>query len=156
MGFSLTELILVITLAHPVFCPVPTTSANRLPQPTLLPFSGCTAFTVLMVLFGCPTTHMASLSTSLFAYRIPYPGAIRKPCEFSWGHALFFHTVPSANTLVQWVNENAFASIVQARPCPTFGRPVRLRMAPSTTARYFSAYPSDSISRWTPCPPVVF
>jgi hypothetical protein len=26
--------------------------------------------------------------------------------------------VPSANTLVRWVNENAFASIVQARPCP--------------------------------------
>jgi hypothetical protein len=34
--------------------------------------------------------------------------------------------VPSANTLVRWVNENAFASIVQARPCPTFGRPVHL------------------------------
>ena len=25
---------------------------------------------------------------------------------------------------------NAFASIVQARPCPTFGRPVRLGVAP--------------------------
>jgi len=37
---------------------------------------------------------------------------------------LFFHTVPPANTLVRWVNENAFAPIVQARPCPTFGRPV--------------------------------
>jgi hypothetical protein len=43
---------------------------------------------------------------------------------------LFFHTVPSANTLVRWVNENAFASIVQARPCPTFGRPVHLRGGP--------------------------
>jgi len=43
---------------------------------------------------------------------------------------LFFHTVPSANTLVRWVNENAFASIVQARPCPTFGRPVHLRGSP--------------------------
>jgi hypothetical protein len=32
--------------------------------------------------------------------------------------------VPSASTLVRWVNENAFASILQARPCPTFGRPV--------------------------------
>src|SRR5271166_4538125 len=48
---------------------------------------------------------------------------------------------------------NAFASIVQARPCPTFGRPVRHGVAPSTTARYFSAYPSDSASRRTPCPP---
>ena len=49
--------------------------------------------------------------------------------QFSWGHALFFRTVPSAHTLVRWVDENAFASIVQARPCPTFGRPVHLRDA---------------------------
>lgn len=38
--------------------------------------------------------------------------------------------MPSANTLVRWVNENAFASIVQARPYPTFGRPVHLRGGP--------------------------
>ena len=40
---------------------------------------------------------------------------------------MFFHTVLSANTLVRWVNENAFAPIVRARPGPTFGRPVHLR-----------------------------
>lgn len=28
-------------------------------------------------------------------------------------------------------------------------------VAPSITARYFSSCPSDSTSRWTPCPPVV-
>jgi hypothetical protein len=39
-------------------------------------------------------------------------------------------TVPSANTLVRWVDENAFAPIVRARPCPTFGRPVRHGVAP--------------------------
>jgi hypothetical protein len=38
--------------------------------------------------------------------------------------------VPSANTLVRRVNENAFASILQARPCPAFGRPVHLRGSP--------------------------
>ena len=38
--------------------------------------------------------------------------------------------MPPAHTLVWWVNENAFASIVQARPCPTVGRPVRLRGSP--------------------------
>ena len=38
--------------------------------------------------------------------------------------------MPSANTLVRWVNETAFASIVQARPCPTFGRPVHRRGSP--------------------------
>jgi hypothetical protein len=43
---------------------------------------------------------------------------------------MLFRTVPSANTLVRWVNENAFAFIVQARPCPTFGRPVHLRGGP--------------------------
>ena len=31
---------------------------------------------------------------------------------------MLFRTVPSANTLVRWVNESAFASIVQARPVP--------------------------------------
>ena len=53
-----------------------------------------------------------------------------EPSEVSWGHAQIFRTVPSANTLVRWVNENAFAFIVQARPCPTFGRPVHLRGSP--------------------------
>jgi hypothetical protein len=43
---------------------------------------------------------------------------------------LLFRTVPSANTLIRWVDENAFASIVQARPCPTFGRPVHQRGGP--------------------------
>ena len=38
--------------------------------------------------------------------------------------------MPTANTLVRWVNENAFAPIVRARPCPTFGRPVHRRGSP--------------------------
>jgi len=50
---------------------------------------------------------------------------------------LFFCTVPSANTLVRWVNENAFVLEVQTRPCPTFGRPVHLgfphRLRPDTS-----------------------
>ena len=80
-------------------------------------------------------------------------GATRGPAEVSQGHALVFRTVPSAYTLVRWVDESAFASILQARPCPTFGRPVRHGVAPSTTARYCSANPSDPTSRWAPCPP---
>src|SRR5215469_13063855 len=43
---------------------------------------------------------------------------------------LFFHTVPPAITLVRCVNENAFVSEVQTRPCPTFGRPVHLEDCP--------------------------
>ena len=41
----------------------------------------------------------------LFAYRVPYPDALREPNEISWGHAQIFRTVPSANTLVRWVDE---------------------------------------------------
>ena len=87
------------------------------------------------------------------AYRVGCRGATRGPAEVSQGHALVFRTVPSAYTLVRWVDESAFASIVQARPCPTFGRPVRHGVAPSTTARYCSANPSDPTSRWAPCLP---
>ena len=38
--------------------------------------------------------------------------------------------MPSAHTLIREVDENAFASIVQARPDPLFGRPVRHRDNP--------------------------
>src|SRR6266849_1986493 len=67
-----------------------------------------------------------------------YPNANRGLCQISLGHALFFCTVPSANTLVRWVNENAFVLEVQTRPCPTFGRPVHLgdcphRLRPGTS-----------------------
>ena len=59
-----------------------------------------------------------------FAYRVAYPAAWPGPVQVSWGYAQIFRTVPSANTLVRLVNENAFAPIVRARPDPTFGRPV--------------------------------
>ena len=83
------------------------------------------AFAMLSVLFGCPTAHAASLPISLFTYRVAYPAATPEPHEPSRGHVSIFHTVPSAHTLVRRVTENAFASIVQARPSPVYGRPVR-------------------------------
>jgi len=64
------------------------------------------------------------------AYRVAYPAATQKPPELSRSHVPVFRTVPSARTLVRRVDGNAFASIVQARPCPVFGRPVRLRGSP--------------------------
>ena len=69
-------------------------------------------------------SHFAS------AYRVASLGAFREPNESSWGHMMVFCTVPSANTLVRWEDENAFAPIVRARPDPTFGRPVRHGVAP--------------------------
>src|SRR5712692_911334 len=48
---------------------------------------------------------------------------------------------------------NAFASLLQARPVPPLADQFIFGVAPSITARYFSSCPSDSTSRWTPCPP---
>ena len=144
---------MALTLSFPV--------SHRPPLPTDFPgppgrrLRSHPTFTGLEVLFGCPIARRASLPTSLCAYRVGYPGATREHDEPSWGRVQIFRTVPLANTLVRRVGKNAFAAIVPARPCPVFGRPIRHGVAPSTTARYFSASPSDSTSRWTPCPPVV-
>ena len=60
--------------------------------------------------------------------------------------SLIFRTVPPANTLIRWVDENAFAPIVRARPCPTFGRPVHHgdgspRLRPGTSPHAFRIPP---------------
>ena len=73
--------------------------------------------------------YRASLPTSL-----PLIGLLTRvlprPCQSSWGHTLFFRPVPSANTLVRWVKENAFASIVQARPDPPWADRFIIGVAP--------------------------
>ena len=130
LGLSLKELIRVMDLAHPRhdstdnLCqpPSPARSAADRSVTRLSPASG----TIRL-------SDDSSGLTSHFALRligslIPAPPGNQH--EPSWGHVQIFRTVPSANTLVRWVNENAFASIVQARPCPTFGRPVHQRGRP--------------------------
>jgi len=82
-----------------------------------------------------------------FAYRFAYSGVTQRLCQSSWGHALFFRAVLPANTLVRWVNENAFVPEVQTRPCPTFGRPVHLgfphRLQPGTSPHALRIPPYD-------------
>jgi hypothetical protein len=141
------ELVLVISLLS-----FETACSNSLCQPpspahSAAHLQGHVAFTTLTVLFGCPTTHIASfpISSSL-TYRVPYPCASRELYEPSWGHTSLFRIVPSAHTLVRWVDENAFASIMQARPCPIFGRPVRhgdgsLRLRPDTSPQTLQTPP---------------
>src|SRR6516165_8937630 len=112
-------------LAHLAFNLFSTVFAGWLPRPTRSPcFWWCdfrrTSGTTQ------PSDHFQSIASRFTcAYGVASLGAIRGLWKFSWGHVLIFRTVPSANTLVRWVNENAFAPIVRARPCPTFGRPVR-------------------------------
>src|SRR5207302_6526032 len=55
--------------------------------------------------------------------------------------------------LVGWVNVNALVLKAQTRRSPPLAYWFILGITPSITARYFSAGPSDSTSRWTPCPP---
>jgi hypothetical protein len=115
---------------------------------------GHTAFTVLQVLFGSPTTVRAS-----FAISLPLIGSLT---PLATGDPASPPEVTRCSPVLcrpqtPWcdgMNESAFVSIVQTRPYPTFGRPLHLRGGPpSITARYFSSGPSDSISRWTPGPP---
>ena len=112
---------------------------NRLPRP------GRRSRTAspLEVLFGAISPRIPShFAFRLIGSVIPVPpGNTTSPPDVQ-----IFRTVPLANTLVRRVGKNAFAAIVPARPCPVFGRPIRHGVAPSTTARYFSASPSDSTS----------
>ena len=135
--------------------PVSHPPSNRLPRPTRPPLARSPGFhrpSGIIRLSDCSPCILSHFASA--AYRVRYPGATRKHDEPSWGHVQIFRTVPFANTLVRRVGKNAFAVIVPARPCPVFGRPIHRGAAPLITARYFSASPSDSTSRWTPCPPV--
>ena len=153
LGLSHKELIRAIGLTTPVLPSLP---------PPCRPTSPAHPAAALAVERLSPPVRYYSVVRLLARHRLPlrrqtyrsaYLGASRGPCEASWGHVWFFRTVPSAHTLMRWVDGNAFAPIVRARPCPIFGRPVHHGIAPSITARYCSSYPSDSTSRWTPCPP---
>src|SRR4051812_48370542 len=100
---------LLTGLAHLAFCLSSTVFAGWLPRPTRSPcFWWCdfrrTSGTTQ------PSDHFQSTASRFTcAYGVASLGATRGPWKFSWGHALIFRTVPSANTLVRWVYENAFA-----------------------------------------------
>ena len=112
-------------VAHLTFCLFPTVFAGRLPRLTPPPFSGRVAFATLLVLLGRPTTPRTPFPPSL-ALIGSLPSVPPEGPESPPGVTLR-SSVP-CRPQTPWcggLNENAFASIVQARPCPTFGRPVR-------------------------------
>jgi hypothetical protein len=111
-------------LAHLAFFLSPTVFAGWLPRPTRSPYFWLRGFRRASGTIQ-PSDHFQSTASRFAcAYGVASLSATRGLWKFSWGHALIFRTVPSANTVVRWVNENAFAPIVRARPYPTFGRPV--------------------------------
>ena len=85
------------------------------------------------------------------AFRVCLIACLTATCrryKVSVGHTASFRTMPPANTLVRRVNWNAFASIVQARPCPVFGRPVHHRncfhrLRPGTSPQALQTLPHD-------------
>ena len=124
------ELVLLIVVLTDV--PDLPTPLRQPPSPT---HSGRSAYESRGVDRASGTIRLSDywLSTALHfahAYRIASSSATRRPNQFSRGYALFFRPVPSANTVVRWVNETAFVAIVPTRPCPTFGRPVHRRGRP--------------------------
>ena len=75
------------------------------------------------------------------AYRVASLGATREPDESSWGHVMVFCTVPSANTLIRWVDErrlrphSAGSTWPHLRPTgSSWGGPHRLRPGTSPHA----------------------
>src|SRR5215469_16670704 len=103
-------------LAHLVSFLLPTVFAGRLPRPTSV--AGCPVTWLSPRFIGNmqPSDYLQSLARHFaFAYRSAYSGATRRPCQFSGGQVLFFHIVPSATTLVRWLNENAFAPHMRVR-----------------------------------------
>lgn len=76
------------------------------------------------------------------------------PYQVSLGHLCLFSTVSPAHTVVRWRGtmrlrlHSADSTILQLGPTGS-----SLGWLPSITTRWFSANPSDSTSRWTPCPP---
>ena len=86
-----------------------------------------TSFRLLQVARSSPTTGRAPFPTSLPLIGSLSSGATEDPA--SPPEVTPDSSVPCRpqSPCFWWVNENAFASIQQARPCPTLGRPVHLR-----------------------------
>ena len=154
MGFSLKELVRAITLTHllPFSHRPPLPAAFSSPPHCLFSrsrSSHCASGTTRLSDYSLNLashfvlTLTESLILLLLRNPVRPPGVTPRssvPCR------------PHTPWYDRWMSI-AFASIVQAPPCPIFGRPVHHGIAPSIAARYFSSCPSDPTSRWTPCPP---
>ena len=138
-----------------IACLAPATSANRLPRPTRPPLSRSPGFhraSGTMRLSDCSPCILSHFACRLIGSVVPAPpGNTTSPPGVTSRSSV---PCRSQTPWVRRVGKNAFATVVPARPCPVFGRPIHRGVAPLITARYFSASPSDSTSRWTPCPPV--
>src|SRR4051794_23978932 len=141
------ELILTIALTHPASRLAPTTSAGRLPQPIRLPIARSRGFHPASGTIrpsddspGVASHFAARLIGSLTPVppgdRTSPPGVTSRssvPCR------------PQTPWCGGWMR-SAFAPIVRARPCPTFGRPVHHgggppRLRPGTSPQAFRIPP---------------
>jgi len=134
----------------------PTTFASRLPRPTRPPLARSPGFHP-----ACGTIRLSDDSprlTSHFVFRligslIPVPpgNAASPPGVTSRSSVPCRPHTPCCDG---WVRMPSLPQC-QLDLAPSLADRFILGVAPSITARYFSACPSDSTSRWTPCPPVV-
>ena len=121
--------------------PAPTTLVHRLPRPTRPPIARSRGFHHAWGTTRWSDDSPGAAPHFAHAYRVASPGATREPRESSWGHVLVFCTVPSANTLVRWVDErrlrphSAGSTWPHLRPTgSSWGGPHRLRPGTSPHA----------------------
>src|SRR5215472_14850583 len=99
-------------------------SPAAFPNPFGRRLRGHAVFTALEVLLSRPTTGrtLLAISLALIGPLTPVPpGDSASPPEVT--HCSSVPCRPQTPWYGGWMR-NAFASILQARPCPTFGRPV--------------------------------
>ena len=112
-------------LAHLSSWLLPTDFARRLPPPTRRPILGQIAFTILEVLFDGPTPGRASHPISLALIGLLIEGQTSNTTR---PPRVTQRSSSPCRPQTPWYGRgesNAFAFIVQARPCPAFGRPIR-------------------------------
>ena len=110
-------------------------------------------FITLQVLFGSPTTDKASLATSLTLIGLLTP--VSPGDSASSPEVTRCSSVP-CRPQTPWCGGRMRTP--SSKKCrldlaPPLADRFILGVSPSITARYLSAGPSDSTSRWTPCPP---
>src|SRR6266700_1765625 len=106
-GYFTMELIHLPALAHLVFSLSLSNRLRRLPSPAHFRrrFPGHATFTALVVLHSRPSTGRASLAASLALIGLLTPVPPTDPASPPEVTRHSSVTVPSANTLVRWVNE---------------------------------------------------
>jgi hypothetical protein len=152
-GYFPQELFHLLALTHPARLFSPTVSAGCLPRP--IPVAAGAVTRLSPRLRYCSAVRLLTkprtISLALIGPRSPVPpGDSASPPEVTHCSSVPCH--PQTPWCGGWMRT---PSPLQCRLdlAPPWADRFIVGVAPLITARYFSSCPSDSTSRWTPCPP---